>query len=80
MARGDGGDWLCTPCEYVSTSCPELVILGTVDEDVAGGVAGEEEVAGRDQDAQAGNPGGRHRHFLDRNGQYCSLLYETYQK
>ena len=70
MARGDGGDWLCTPCEYVSASCPELVILGTVDEDVAGGVAGEEEVAGRDQDAQAGNPGGRHRHFLDGNGNY----------
>ena len=43
--------------------CPELVILGTEDEDVAGGVAGGEEVAGRYQDAQAGNPGGRHRHF-----------------
>ena len=35
---------------------PKLVVLGTVDEDVDGAVAGEEEVADRDHDAQAGNP------------------------
>ena len=49
--------------DCLNTSSPELVILGTVDEDVEGAVAGEEEVADSHHDAQAGDPSGGHGHF-----------------
>ena len=42
---------------HIETSSPEFFILGTVDEDVAGAVAGEEEVAERDHDAEVGKAG-----------------------
>ena len=49
--------------DCLNTSSPELAILGTVDEDVAAAVAGEEEVTDSYHDAQAGDPSGGHGHF-----------------
>ena len=42
--------------ENIQKSSPEFLILCTVDEDIEGAVASEEEVADRDHDAQAGDP------------------------
>ena len=54
---------------YVSieTGSPELGIFGAVNEDVAGAVAGQQEVADSDQDAEDPNVGGGKGNFYKIN-------------
>ena len=49
---------MCSTCVSIETGSPELGVFGAVDKDVAGAVAGQQDVADTDQDAEDPNVGG----------------------
>ena len=57
---------ICSTSVSIETGSPELGVFGAVDKDVAGAVAGQQDVADTDQDAEDPNVGGGKGKFLNK--------------